>query len=205
MINNNCNLIYQSKGGYKIYAVKTYEEGSCRIAIEVFTESPKGEKSDIQTVRKSDLFKKKNAVDFILDLDGDFDELSLLTISENLKTFVCSETKKVTIAEKASPQMLIESLSELLVKEAKAQETSEKPTVIVKDGYASVESKAFKDLVIEHSDTWHYTKLDILKRLKIFGYLETSPNRAYDKYETMGAHGQIHFYKIKLKSNVETK
>lgn len=204
MINNNCNLIYESEGGYKIYAVKTYETGSTRVAIEVFIESPQGVLSDIHTVRKSDLFKKKNAVDFVLDFDGDFDELSLLTVSEKLKEFVCSEFEKVTIAEKASPQMLIESLSELLVKEAEAQETSEKPTVVVKDGYASVESKAFKDLVIKHSDTLHYTKLEILKRLKIFGYLETSPNRVYDKYETMGAHGQIHFYKIKLNNSKET-
>lgn len=196
MKNNTCNLIYQNERGYKVFAALSSETATKRLAVEMYLEFPDGTITDIFTIRRSAILTKRNTFDFLFDLEARFDEEEVLQISTLLENFVDGNVETVGVGTKMEILELWEHVSEHIRKNAKGIEENPDTTIIIKDGYGYIGTEMFGAYVKEHKEELGYSKLEILRRFKILGLLETDKAR-YDKQ--VRVNGKVkRFFIIKL-------
>lgn len=177
-MNNLGTLLYTSTKGYKLYGLMTRDVSSTRVSGELYTISPKGEMSDLITVRKKDTFTKKDFMDFLLDYAGDFTRDDIDKISVKVKELFAGND----ITEIQGKQTLNEMLCTIrnqIRKISKDSDNSLFQDVFIENNAGYIKTKAFSDFCRQCEDL-DFKRLEVLKRLKIMGALKPGVNRTYD-------------------------
>lgn len=191
-------MIYKNTREYEVYALIMRDVASTRISIELYTQSPAGEMSDIMTVQRQDIFRKKNPLDFFLNLDGDFGRDDIDVIKNALLDMLRANEKDTiqTIQTKYSLSGIHDSLSNYIRENAEELTDNPEANIFIKDGYGYMRTECMDAFVKENSELG-YKRVEILKRLKIMGALKNGTNRPYDIQVSIGS-VKKRFYKIQL-------
>lgn len=189
------DAIFMNKKGYKVYAVGVKDVASTRVSVECYVKSPKGEMSEIFSVRRRDLVTGKNTLDFFLDLDGEFDNAEVDSLSSIFQDMV-DKDGKMTIQSKASPTDIHHAVSRYIREEAEKLKDNPKTNIFIRGKYGYMETCFMDQMVLANRDLGVKRK-DILKILKIMGVLVTGKNRPYDNIVTVSGEKK-RVYKIEL-------
>ncbi len=195
--------IYKNKNGYEVFVVYMRDAASSRISVEMYTVSPSGEMSDLITVPRRDLVGRKS-LDFFLDLDGDFCLDDIVAIkNESVKNL--QDAKIETTQTKSPLDGIHYAFSNYIRKNEKELGKNPDADIFIRDGYGYLRTDCMDKFVREHPELG-YKRVEILKRLKIMGVLENSPNRPYDVLISIN-NSKRRFYKILLadESRLEEK
>lgn len=189
------NAIFTNKKGYKVYAVGVKDVASTRVSVECYVKSPKGEMSEIFSVRRRDLMNRKNSLDFFYDLDGGFKDEEVDSLSSIFRDLV-DKDGKMTIQSKASPTDIHHAVSEYIREEAENLKDNPKPSIFIRGKYGYMET-CFMDQMVSANRDLGVKRKDVLKILKIMGVLITGKNRPYDNIVTVSGEKK-RVYKIEL-------
>lgn len=172
------DVVFTNQNGYKVYAVGVKDVASTRVSIECYVKSPKGEMSEIFSVRRRDLMTRNNPVDFFYDLDGGFDDKEIDSIRSIFLTLI-DEGGKMTSQSRSTPLEIHHAVSEYIRKEAEKLKDNPKTNIFIRGKYGYMETCLMDQMVLANRDLGVKRK-DVLKILKIMGVLITGKNRPYD-------------------------
>lgn len=196
--------IHTNPWDYEVYAVPMRDINTTRYSVDIYVVAPDGSISDLFTVSRKDYYTGKKPLDFIFDLDGDFDRDDIDKIQEKLIPYFHSvENKNVeTIQAKATIQEIHQKISEYIRINAEELEDNISAEVFIRGDYGYILTTKMKEVVKEYKEELGYKKIEILKRLKVMGVLETAENRPYDILVSVNG-VKKRYYKIKLADKQE--
>lgn len=169
--------IYENKNGYGVYAVYMQDPASTRISVEMYTVSPSGVMSDLITVSRRDLIRKKT-LDFFLDLDGDFSYDDILSIQKEAVKNLKNAQMEMSGGKYPLAGMQ-HTVNSYIRNNAKELQANPDAAIFIRDGFGYIRTDCMDKFVKEHPELG-YTRVEILKRLKIMGVLKNAPKRPYD-------------------------
>lgn len=170
-IKEMATLIYTNSWEYKVIMFKVQDYGTLRNSYGFVVEAPDERLSDITYLRRSQIFKSKNAFDFLFDYEGDFDKTDI----DGVKAAVMREINKVREVDFSTKYPIEQVYQEL---RAYVHENDGNGLVSISDGYCNIDTKEF-DTIIGAYD-FGYKRLEILRMFKLAGVLRTNKNRPYD-------------------------
>lgn len=198
--------IYENAWGYEVYAVFMRDISNKRVSVELYILSPEGEMSDLMTVTKCDFVTKRNCLDFLINQEGSFTRDDI----DGIKYEISNVLKKGNISlvdtqNKATMQEIYRALTAYI--EENAEELTDNPnaSIFIRDNYGYMETKVMNAFVKANKEELGFSRIDILKRLKIMGVLLPAKDRPYDM--PMKIEGrQIKCYRVVMpeKVSVET-
>lgn len=196
-------VIHTNDWGYNVCVVYLREIGSKKMSFQIYVEAPEGTMSDIVTVKMSDFYSKPSALKFLLDMEGDFSFNDVKSVKENIRA---QQYNVIDIEEKLPIEEIHLEISRYIKDNAEKLIENAESDIFIQNDYGYVQVNRFEaDLKTnEVLKAMGYKKLDILKRLKILGALQTGKNRPYDY--TIRVDGQLkRYYKILLadETNIE--
>jgi hypothetical protein len=170
-LKNNATFVYTNSWGYNVYMFIAKDHGTMRRSIGIFIESPSGNPSIPTFLKRSQILKSKNCFDFFFDLDGDFEKLDV----DNIKAAVMQNLNNLKVVD-LSTKLSIEDVYTELCDYVSVNDGN--GTVSISNGYCNIDTKAFDGILKELQ--FGYTRLEILRALKIMGNMRTNSNRPYD-------------------------
>ncbi|MCM1101155.1 MAG: hypothetical protein NC398_07195 [Acetatifactor muris] len=190
-------MIYENDFEYKVYAVSMRDNATTRISIEIYIVSPEGEMSDLITIQKKDIYTKKNWADVFRGLEADFSRDDIDSIKMKIMDFI-KKRYGTSFQSRETLDGLHKAVSSYIRKNEKCSHPKDKGSVtgiFIKGNYGYIDSYMLDDFVKEHKHVG-YKRLEILKRLKIMGALN-SPDGRNDVLVSIGGEKR-RFYKILL-------
>lgn len=196
-------IIYENEWEYKVCAVLLRDVASMRISVELYILSPKGEMSDIVSVRRSDFKSKKNPLDFVCNFEGGFTRDEIAIIRNRVKNLFQEYGNAETEQNGCSLREIHCMISEFIRQHAYELEDNPKTEIFVKDGFGYMRTDKMTGFLKENPEIG-YKRVEILKRLKIMGVLKNGTGRAYDTMISVG-NEKKRFYKIQLAEQEATE
>lgn len=169
-IEENTVCLHTNAWDYKIRACWLLDNTTKQIAYGFFVQLPDGSLSDRIVLKKSKL-KSKNALDWLLDYDGDFKKDDIDKVAWEL----FDKGDKLPIMETSS-KLPIDEVYRQLCEYVEGNEIED--IISIKDGYCNIEVNEFKKIVEEQD--FGYKVLELKKALKEYGLLRINKGRAYD-------------------------
>ena len=196
--------IHTNPWDYEVYAVPMRDINTTRYSVDIYVVAPDGSISDLFTVSRKDYYTGKKPLDFIFDLDGDFDRDDIDKIRYELKSYFHGVGNKdvETIQAKATIQEIQQKISEYIRINAEELEDNISAEVFIRGDYGYILTTKMKEFVNEYKDGLGYKKIEILKRLKVMGVLVTTKDRPYDTLVSVDG-VKRRYYKIKLADEQE--
>lgn len=173
--------IYENAWGYEVYAVFMRDISSMRVSIELYILSPEGEMSDLMTVKICDFVTKRNCMDFLFSQEGSFTRDDIDSIKCQIASLIKKEKNSfVDTQNKATMQEIYRALTAYI--EENAEELTDNPnaSIFIRDNYGYMETKVMNAFVKAYKEELGFSRIDILKRLKIMGVLLPAKDRPYD-------------------------
>lgn len=195
MLNKIGTLLYKNPWDYEVWAVIMRDISSQRISVEIYTVSSSGEISDLMTLKRSDLYTNKNCLNFLMNLDGEFSRDDITQIKNKIME-VLNNKNCDTSKERATFEEVCQRLSEYITNLAEDLKDNPDANIFIKDKAGYLNGDALTDFCKLNNDLG-FKKLEILKRLKIFGLMEPGKKRPYDMCVSINGKKR-HFYKILL-------
>jgi hypothetical protein len=163
--------IYKNGKGYFILACYLSDQVTMRQEVGLFIETPDESISEVIRLKKSRIISSNTSLDFLLDMQGDFDKKDIDAIHAHLlesldKLPVVCDDRKVPFNE------VYRELCNY------AREYQQEDLITIQDGYCNIDSKKFRSIVAEMD--FGYNKLEIIRTMKIRGLLRINKNRSYD-------------------------
>ena len=169
-VEKNTTCIHINAWDYKVLACKLADSTTQQTSYGFYVQTPEGEVSDRVMVKRSK-FKGKNAMDWILDYQGDFDREDV----DKMKNEFMKKHQALPVMDISSKLPIDEVYRELCEYAANNQIDD---IVTIKSGYCNIEVKEFQKIV-EHLD-FGYKVLEIKKAFKELGLLRVNKGRPYD-------------------------
>ena len=194
-------LIYTHDFGHEVYAVAWRDNNSRRMSVDLYIVYNDGSMSDIVTIPRKDVYKKKNFCDFFFDFDGDFGRDEIDKIVNAVKD-ICNRTEvKESQQGRATMVELHRAVSNYITVNQEELSDNTDAEVFVKNGYGYMTTGSMDKFISEHKELG-YKRLEVLKRLKIMGALKNGKDRPYDLLVSID-NKKRRFYKIELAEIVE--
>jgi len=166
------------KGEYKVYAAREREVSKQRLSVKVFVETPEGDLSEIVTVPRRAVYKRKNWCDFMLDMAGDFDEEDILVIQDEIRTVIEGKENEEIGQKRATFMEVYQALSDYL-------RNVESELVLKNKGDECAVKRGIFEAFIRENRELKYNVDELLEILKYRGYLVVGKNRPYDNQITV--------------------
>lgn len=196
-------IIYTNAWGYKVCAVLLRDVASMRISVELYILSPKGEMSDIVSVRRSDFKSKKKPLDFIYNFEGGFTRDEIAIIRNKVNELFQENRNAETEQNRCSLNEIHCMISDFIKLHAHELEDNSKAEIFVKDGFGYMRTDKMTGFLKENPEIG-YKRVEILKRLKIMGVLKNGTQRPYDIQVSVG-NEKKRFYKVQLAEQEATE
>lgn len=190
-------LIHESDFEYKVYAVSMRDNATTRISLEIYIVSPEGSVSDLITIQKKDVYTRKNWADVFWGLEAGFGRDDIDRIKQEIMA-ILAKGHDTCFQGRETLEGLHRTISSYIRQYAGCtyQKDGNAVTgILVRGGYGYMDSFMLDAFVREHKDVG-YKRLEIIKRLKIMGALESSGSRN-DMLVSIGG-VKRRFYKILL-------
>lgn len=197
--------VYENAWEYAVYVVFIRDISNKRVSMELYILSPEGEMSDLVTVKKSDFVTKKNCLDFLFCQEGGFTRDDIDSIKNSLSNLLKEENIALVDTQDKATMKEIYSFLITHIKE-NAEELSDNPNapIFIKDNCGYMETKLMNDFVKTYRDELGFSRIEILKRLKIMGVLIPGKGRPYDVQVKIGGR-QIKCYRIVMPEKAPTE
>lgn len=169
-IRENLTEVYTHSWGYKVLACMLIDKGTMQKRLGMFVEDDKGNLSNMIPLKNSRL-KKKDALNFLLDYEGDFDLADCLNVRNCLQDKI-KNLKQVEADEKIPFKQVYKELCIF------GKDNEKEDIITIKDGYCSIDKAKFKQFV--DKSQFGYSGLEVQKMLKVVGLLRINANRPYD-------------------------
>ncbi|ODR36376.1 hypothetical protein [Eisenbergiella tayi] len=173
--------VFENAWGYEVFVVFMRDISSKRVSVEVYIMSPEGEMSDLMSVKICDFVTKRNCLDFLFSQEGSFTRDDI----DNIKCQIASLIKKektsfVDTQDKATMQEIYRALTAYI--EENAEELTDNPNaqIFIRDNCGYMETKVMNAFVKAYKEELGFSRIEILKRLKIMGVLLPAKDRPYD-------------------------
>lgn len=189
-------LIYTNAWDYTLYAVFMRDVSSRKISVDFYIVSPDDQMSDIITIPKKDIIKKKNCFDFLFDLEANFISDDIFVIQNKVMNVLNSFDSLENLKTRATMDELHTAVSSYIRENAENIKDNPSAEIFIKDGFGYMLTCKMDEFVKEYKSLG-YKRLEILRRLKIMGVMKNGSNRAYDIQVSIG-NEKKHFYKIEL-------
>lgn len=196
------HFIYENDWAYKVYAVEMCDTGSSRVSYEIYVVSGDGEMSDIVTITRKDFYTKKNCFDVLLNLPGGFTKDDMDAVRHRFLKFLNIEHPIELAQSRATLEEMHLALSRCIRENAEDLSDNPDAEMFTKGEYGYMLTP-YMDAFVKAYKELGYKRIEILKRLKIMGYLENGKNRAYDTLVSVKG-TKKHFYKIILAEEPDT-
>lgn len=168
----NSTLIYKNDMGYELHMVILVDNSKKKQSIGYFVVSPDGKMSEIEKISRSKIITSKNWCNFVYDLLGDFNREDVERI-RNEVSMKLQELKKV----EDSRAIGIDEAHHMICKYVE-QNNIEDFVFVDDEGYCNIDTRRF-DSILKELETG-YTKLQILRALKVKEALKISKGRPFD-------------------------
>lgn len=190
-------LIYTNAYDYKVYGVVTREKSSTRLSIELYVVSPDTEEmTEIFTLPKKDVIRKKNCFDFLIGLEGDFTRDDIDSIRNKVGNLLSGGSDMVDIQSKATMRELHQAISDYIRENEEQLKDNPDADCFIKEGYGYMNTGKMKEFLEENKEL-NFKRVDVLRSLKIMGVLKPSKKRTYDVAVRVSDRPRW-FYKIEL-------
>lgn len=195
------NVIFQ-KNGCKLCALRALDGATQRVSLMVFQVDSSGNTSTPLTFQRSDILQSCKKLNVLLDFSISMDTDELKQVTESLKK-VLNGTETIRLdSDKATPVGVYRAICK---KFADEKEESEKLSggvkvpkpVFVRKQKICIRTTEFERILKLVEETQGYSKLEILRMLKIMGVLDVDEDRPYDKKVTVSGRS-LRFYCIQM-------
>lgn len=169
-IEENTVVLATNDWGYKVHACKLLDKATGKMAYAFYVQSPEGELSDREVVKRSKIIGKK-AFDWLFDYDGDFCRDDITKVKSNFM----QKEKDLKVMQSSSRvhfDLVYKDLCEYV------EDNQIGDIISIKDNYCNIAATEFKN-VIERIEC-DYKPLEVKKKLKELGLLRVNAGRAYD-------------------------
>ena len=191
--------VFEHDFGHTVYAVATSEKSSQRVAVQMYVEFSNGNISDITTITRKDIYTKKNCFDFFYEME-DFGRDEIDRIRMNVLDVLKDTDYRTVIQEKATWTEIHSAVSKFIYDNADDVEEGKANEIFIKGKYGYLTTGAMK-IFLKENEELGYKRLELLKRLKIMGVLQSAKDRPYDVLVSL--YGiKKRYYKIELAENV---
>lgn len=186
-------LIYTTEWDYQVYAVVMRDKNSKRVSVELYIVSDKGEMSDIITLTRRDIFRKRDFCDFLYDMDGDFTRDNIDCVKNAVVQIVKTNSGMEETQSRATIDEIHSALSDYIRLNKKGKASGD---MFISGEYGYIRTACMDEFIKENKELG-YKRIEILKRLKIAGFLENGKDRPYDILVSVDGLKQ-RYYKILL-------
>ena len=191
--------IFEHDFGHTVYAVATSEKSSQRVAVQMYVVFNNGNISDITTITRKDIYTKKNCFDFFYEME-DFGRDDIDKIKNKVLDVLKDTGYRTVIQEKATWTEIHTDISKFIYLNADDVEEGKANDIFINGKYGYLTTSAMK-VFIKLNEGLGYKRLDLLKRLKIMGALQSGKDRPYDTLVSLYG-TKKRYYKIELAENV---
>lgn len=190
----------KDKQGNKVMGLVTQEESSMKISATLFLETPDGERSAPISIPRSKVVTERQDYSFIYDWGDGFSKDAVNAMKDKLMEMFKNGTP-LKLVEKASPEKAYIRLAEYI----KTQSTGklyEKPgtpltffqNCFIEDEFGYIKTTQLDSFLSANTDLG-YKRIELLRVLRIHGYLASNKDRSYDYNVREGA-STAKFYRI---------
>ena len=183
----------------KVFATMESDVNSKRVAVSLCLKYEDGSTTKPHIISRKDIIGKFNCLDkYLLDVKGNFGVDNINKIKETLNKMVTSvNSDDYTMGQdKATLEEIKERIYHFIL-----DNEAERNNVFMKDSYGCMETKVLDEFLKQNNDL-KYNRVEILRWLKIRGFLEISNNRPYDYLESVKGK-KMRVYKIDLSDEIE--
>lgn len=175
-------VVFETAWGHKFYVVQTRDVARKRVSVDFYMVTPEGEMSEIISVERSDIFKKKGWNSFLYGYEAKLGRDEVMEISDKvIKMVRQADTDFVDIETKATPQEVYENCIDFIYANKESLEDNADAKVFIHNGYGCIETKEIERFIKEYREELRgYKRVDILKCLKFMGKLIPGNGRPYD-------------------------
>lgn len=190
-------LLYTNSWDYKVYGVVMRDINSKRVSLDIYVVSPEGEMSDIITIPRKDIYaRKKSALDVLFDLEGQFEREDIDKMKNIVQDIMKSDKNVEMLQNRATLEEIHVAVSNYIRKNAEDLEDNPYAEIFIRDGFGYMVTTKMDEFIKINAELG-YKRLEVLKRLKIMGALQTGKNRPYDILVSVKREKR-HYYKIEL-------
>lgn len=206
----------------EVFAVMESDVNSKRVAVNLYLEYKDGSITEPYSIPRKDIVGKLNCLDkYFLDIKGNFSDENIIGMKTTLNTMVKSLDSNDYIAgqSRATLEEILERIHAFIMErshdnddksdsesetkeDSKSVNKKETGKLFFKDNYGCIETSLMDEFVRKNKDL-KYSRVEILRWLKIRGLLEISNGRPYDYLESVNGK-KVRVYKVDLSDVMET-
>ena len=194
-------VIFTSAWEDKVHAVLLKEKTGQRVSVDLYIEDKAGELSDIVTLTRKDVITKKNYCDFLYDFGCGFSRDDIDVIKNKILHMVNDVDKAGVVQTRVTLTELHQAISDYIRDNSEELKDNAEAEVFIKESFGYMITSKMDEFVNDNKKLG-YKRLEVLKRLKIMGALQTGKGRPYDILVSVGGEKK-RFYKIELAKKVK--
>jgi hypothetical protein len=199
--------ILKNSLGYSVTSEVTKDVTADRVSVSLYVKTPENEVLSVHTIPRTNVLRNKQAFAFLLDSTAFFNQDEVEEIQTKVRNLLNSVEKNTvnTVNSKIPIQDVYYDLSEFCLNNAinldeirsKAELQKESSRGIFRKGdYILVKPEKLQEYVIKNKCN-EYSRLEILRWLKMQGLLDVGNGREYDKQVSID-NVKHRVYKIKI-------
>ncbi len=148
--------------------------------------------------------KNSTCLNFFMDMVGDFGVDEVTVIRERTKDVIKNKANMILLNENRSVRDVYLALYEFIEANKELKKITAITNAYVKDGCGYIRTTFMDDFMQLYGRTLGYKRLEILKMLKLHGFLRCSDSRNYDVQVNID-NNRIYFYVIKFQNEFVPK